>query len=157
MAKKKSSKMLPLLQSDKNIYTTLLTMRGYTHVRPFICAVYVRRNLYFFLLWPFFVWLLLRMSPCLAQILCLDLLEFPIMLLAAKQRVCQRCFHCWESGLRLLSQRYLHRCATKSIIKRLQTFYFLCSIFRMDFGLFVCLLFYLQQICELLWTPGSQI
>lgn len=75
----------------------------------------------------------------LAQILCVDLQEFPIMLLvAAKQRLCQSCFHCWESGLRLQSQRYLHRCATNFFIKRLQIFYFLCSIFRMDFGFFVC-------------------
>lgn len=66
----------------------------------------------------------------LLQILYVDLQEFHIMLLEAQQRLCQNCFCCWKRGLRLLSQSYSHRCVTKLILKRLQTFSWLHSVLK---------------------------
>lgn len=76
-----------------------------------------------------------------AQILCVDLQEFLIMLLEAQLRLCQNCFCWWQSGLRLLSQSYSHRCVMKLRMQRLHTFGWLYSVLIIHFGFFVLLLF----------------
>lgn len=142
--------------SEKIIYKTTLIVTCHARFRPFICSLYVcGRNFTHFSLVAFLCVMTVVYSIFLAQILCVDLQEFPIMLLEAQLRLCRNCFCCWKSGLRLLSQSYSHRCVMKLIIKRLQIFGWLYSVLRTHvvflFVLLFFILFYcLQKSCELL-------